>query len=268
MKPFLALSFVLALSGTAFAQDEIVTLSPPEEAAAIASAERIGESLFRHDRAAAVATDAALRIRGFKRNKTLRGWITTEHADDGIDVVFFGGTDEASPAEFYRVAVDSSGAVRGKPRISTPPLPLQGAELAAARAHLMAESVEFTPCSNQYNSVTLPADEGSERWSIYFLPGTKKGGVVPIGGSQRVSVDLATGETQIRPYTRTCVTLQNDPRAVALMMTHLLDAVPTEVHVFWSLWVGKPIFLSTPDGTLWSVEGSTVRMVKRRGAED
>jgi len=54
----------------------------------------------------------------------------------------------------------------------------------------------------------------------------------------------------------------------ALMITHLLDPIPTEAHVFWSIWAHKPLYVATPpNGTIWVVEGSKIRLVERKPAE-
>jgi hypothetical protein len=52
------------------------------------------------------------------------------------------------------------------------------------------------------------------------------------------------------------------------MITHLLDAVPTEAHVYWSLWAGTPMYLSTPPtGGLWAIESGAIRKIES-GDED
>lgn len=265
----LGLALAVITTKTAVADDVLHgQLGPDAEAAAIASAESVGKTLFRHDQAAWVATDAMRRIRGFKRNKSIRGWITVESTSGGIDVVFFGELENANLAEFYRVAISSSNKLEGKPLIVSTPKPLEGRELAAATARMLAATAKFTPCGDSYNTVVLPLDGNIDRWSVYLIPGTKKRNVVPLGGTYRVDVELSTGEVQIRPYTKTCIELQNDPKAVGLMVTHLLDPVPTEVHVFWSMWADKAIYVATPPhGNVWAVQGAAVRLVKRGAPE-
>ena len=63
----------------------------------------------------------------------------------------------------------------------------------------------------------------------------------------------------------TCIELARHGEAVAVMVTHLLDAVPTEAHVFWSLWAGAPFYVSTPpNGTVWSVAEGRVKLLQRK----
>jgi len=140
-------------------------------------------------------------------------------------------------------------------------------ESGAAAARTLAMDSGFEPCSDKYNSVVLPDNNVPNNWIVYLLPGTTKKNIVPIGGTYRIATD---GKTVIsrRGFTRTCIALQNDARAVGLMITHLLDPTPTEAHVFWGLWSGKSLYVATPPhGTMWEVASGKIRLVARHGAK-
>lgn len=265
----LVLTLILVLVSIALAaKDDIpAALQEMEEKAALRNAEVLGALLHQHDRAAAVATDLLLKVRGFKRNKNIDGWIT-EAKEDLIYVTFFGHDEEGSLVAFYRVAINSNGKALAKPSALRPPEALTEFGLAAARARSIAMASSFQACAEQYNTVTLPDSASLDRWVVYLLPATKKSKVIPAGGSYRVEVDIPTGAASIHPYTRTCIQLQNDPRAVALTITHLLHSVPTELHVLWSMWAEKPLYVATPPyGTIWSVDGANIRLIERREKE-
>jgi hypothetical protein len=72
-----------------------------------------------------------------------------------------------------------------------------------------------------------------------------------------------------RGFTKSCVMLgdpKRDPerRPVMLMTTHLLDAVPTEIHVFWNLWAGIPLDIATPpNGAIWKIVKGEISLVER-----
>ncbi|QDH70765.1 hypothetical protein [Marilutibacter alkalisoli] len=241
-----------------------VELPPDQEAAALKEAEATGLAIYRHDHAAAVATDAALKIRAFKKDKRVRGWITEEQ--DGLIAVTF---IEQSPAALYRVVVSGAGDIVGDVDVLESPQPLTEFEAAAVAARSAAIASEFQPCSDKYNSVVLPSgDDAPDKWTVYLLPGTTKGNVVPIGGTYRMrTVDGAVVES--RGFTRTCIALQSDPGAAGMMITHLLDSIPTEAHVFWSLWARSPLYVATPpNGTIWSIESGEITLVKRGTAKD
>ena len=50
-----------------------------------------------------------------------------------------------------------------------------------------------------------------------------------------------------------------------LVATHLMDPVPTEIHVFWNLWTGIPLdILTTSNGTIWNISKGHSSLVQRR----
>ena len=117
----------------------------------------------------------------------------------------------------------------------------------------------------------LPADSSATpNWVVYLIPGTQDALRIPLGGAHRLELD-ATGRNLVseRAFTRSCVVL-GDPkgapnkRPVGLFATHLMDPVPTEIHVFWNLWAGIPLYISTPpNGTVWGISKGHISLMKR-----
>ena len=257
-------AIILAFCSLTASADEPLPKELPadQEAVALKTAETTGLTIYRHDQAAAVATDAALKLRQFKKDKRVKGWITEEQLDQ-IVVTFI----DQVPAALYRVAVSKDGVAGAVMALETP-VSLTPYEAGAAAARTAALASKFQPCSENYNSVVLPSPNTNENdWVVYLIPGTTKNDVVPVGGTYRVDVSGSNVVSQ-RGFTRTCIALQTDPRAVGLMITHLLDPIPTEAHVFWSLWAKKPMYVATPpNGTIWVVDGNNVKLVERKAAE-
>lgn len=255
---------VLALGGSA-----VVAATPlPERPApemkglAIQSAEIIGRQIYRHDRAAAVATDAALALGAFRDEKRVQGWITEERPGS-IVVTFIDGT----PAALYRVAVADDGTA-GEVEALEAPTALSPYEAGAAAARAAALESDFQPCSDRYNTVVLrAAADRTDKWVVYLLPATTRNGVVPIGGTYRVGVEGSRVTSQ-RAFTRSCIALRADPQAAAMMITHLLDEIPTEAHVFWSTWAGKPMYVATGADSVWLVNGGEISQLDLDGAGD
>lgn len=255
---------LLVWSLGAFAE-RVETVEPlsDSERVTIQAAESLGEQAFRHDRAAWHATDALRKLRTFRRDRRVQGWIT-QAGDAGITVTFVGG-GEGEPLALYRATILESGTLLGEPVVLKSPQPLDEYEGSAARARALALGLPFEACGKNYNTIVLPNDAGGSKWIVYLFPGTTKNDVVPLGGSFRVDVDLSNDTSTLRAYTRSCIELQNDPRAVGLMVTHLMDPVPTEVHVFWNLWANKVLYVGTSQGgALWVLEGGRIRLVQRR----
>ncbi|SOD50583.1 hypothetical protein [Pseudoxanthomonas wuyuanensis] len=251
---------LIASSLAAFADDSLPEELPSEqEVPALLSAETTGLTIYRHDQAAAVATDAAFKVRSFKKDKRINGWITEEQ--QGSVVVTF---IDKTPAALYRITV--ANGVAGSLASLESPTPLTAYEAGAAAARQAALASNFEPCSSSYNSVVLPSPVDGN-WLVYLIPGTTKNNIVPIGGTYRMEISGSNIVSQ-RAFTRTCISLQTDPRAAALVVTHLLDPIPTEAHVFWSIWAQKPLYVSTPpNGTLWLVEGNNIKLVERKPAD-
>ncbi len=256
------LLLIALCSHTALAADSApVSLTPEQEIAAIALANSRGLAIYRHDVAAARATDAALAVGSFKQDGRVKGWVT-EEIQGGIQVTFI----DQTPAALYRVTVSNTDGRAGIVSVLNTPIALTAFESAAASARAVALTAPIQRCAANYNSVVLPAGEsGTKNWQAYLLPAMTKPHVVPLGGSYRIETDGAKIVSQ-RGFTRSCVTLGGDPDAVALVVTHLLDPVPTEVHVFWSLWAKKPIYVSTAHNNLtWLVDGNSIRIVDQPG---
>lgn len=257
------LALVLAVScSVASAEDPLPKELPRDvEAVALRAAEQGGAAIYRHDTAAAVATDAALKVRAFKKDKRIQGWVTEDQGGQ-IIVTFI----DQTPSALYRSVVSAEG-VAGPIEILDSPDSLSSYQAGAAAARSLALASKFQPCSSSYNSVVLPSSQSPGNWVVYLLPGTTKQNVVPIGGTYRIETDASAVVSQ-RGFTRTCITLETSPRSVGLMITHLLDSVPTEAHVFWSLWAKKPLYVSTPpNGTLWVVKNGKIELVERKAGE-
>ena len=58
------------------------------------------------------------------------------------------------------------------------------------------------------------------------------------------------------------ITRHGRREAVGFVISHLLDPVPTEIHVFTAIASGKAVFVSTKSGMAWNVEpsGGTARI--------
>lgn len=266
VRPSLLLSLALFVS-TAHAEEPLPQALPPaQEEAALRQAEAAGLRMNRHDKAAWVATDELGKIKTFRKDQRVAGWITEER-DDQIVVTFIGADDGTAPQALYRATVSATGKAVGKPLALDIPEPLTEFETNAAAARAAAMSSSFAACAQNYNSIVLPGADGPKgTWTVYLLPGTTDSKVVPIGGSYRLEVDGTSHKVlSMRGFTHTCIKLADDPRAVALMITHLLDPVPTEIHVFWSLSLGKDLFVGTaPNGTTWLVHGASIKLIERK----
>lgn len=229
----------------------------PAQAAAIRAAEKTGRAIFIRDHAAAVATDAAMELPSFREDRRIRGWVT-EKQGNTVVVTFI----DKTPAALYRVTVSDAGHVIGKVSQFALAEALSPYESDAVAARIAAQRMRIKPCARRYNYVVLPRGSvATNEWTVYLLPATRRQGVIPIGGTYRFEVDGTTVRSH-RTFTHSCIALDNDPRASALIFSHLMDPTPTEVHVFWNLWGHKTMYVvTTDDGDVWELDKGRIRLV-------
>ncbi len=220
------------------------------------SAEATGRAIYRHDRAAELATDVARKNRGFRRDKRIRGWVS-EELDDAVAIVFLDGENRA----IYRARVHDSGAADGLEALDEP-MELTGELCRAALARELAMSVNLEGCSDSYNTVVLPDRTREDAFQVYLLPGTTRHNIVPIGGTYRVNIQ-GNQITAQRGYTRSCLVLEKSKDSAGLIMTHLLDDQPTEIHVYRNLWADIPFYVGTKSG-MWKVVDGRIQLVEQR----
>lgn len=249
------LSVLVSLVSASAAYGEELQPDATDRTQQLNAMSRKGIEIYRHDRAAAMASDAARKVRKFRRDNRVRGWIT-EASDDAIDVTFVGEDALA----LYRIRVPDSGRKASKLDALEPAEPLAGYAARALVARNAAFAADFQPCSERYNTVVLPGEGSSNTFDVYLLPGTQQQDVVPIGGSYRFTVDGRQVTSQ-RGFTKTCIQLDKSGNTAGLMITHLLDDTPTEIHVYWSLWAGLPIYVSTSAGP-WSVDKGRIELMQ------
>ncbi|MCX7356779.1 MAG: hypothetical protein NT015_01315 [Alphaproteobacteria bacterium] len=251
----LVFAIMLAFTSIAHAQT-------PEQLAAAERAASIGNELFEHDQAAWHGTDAMLEDIRDPHGEGLSGWIT-ERTPEGIQVLFLKPRGDSVTA-IYR-ALYRDGQIRERGRIDEP---LTEVQTRLNRARLIATQAPMPQqCAERYNSVTLPRDtpgaEGADV-DVYLMPAMTRLDQVPFGGHFRLAVDTTVGvvrETQ--RFTNGCIALPIARNAAALMITQLIGDTPTEVHVFESLTIGKPVYVST-NSAIWSVTGREITFVSAR----
>ncbi len=229
---------------------------------ALDSAETKGAALFRHERAASIALAHVMKLREFKGDKRVTGWVTEEKDADML-VTFIGGREGEQPLALYRVTVGEKGKVASALRLKAPET-LTDYESGATAARRLALSSGYESCSEKYHAVAIPTETGADRtWAVFLLPGATKPNAVPLGGTHRVDTDwYAENVLAKRAYSRSCAAIEYDNTAAALYVTHPLDPLPTEAHVFWSLWANKPLIVNTSaDDLMWAIEAGQIRQL-------
>lgn len=86
---------------------------------------------------------------------------------------------------------------------------------------------------------------------VYFLTRQTEENSFPFGGHYEVDVSARGRVTNARAFTNSCITMTkrapgDDGKPAMMLITHPLDPVPTEVHVFEQYYVGGPAVVGVP----------------------
>lgn len=226
-----------------------------------------GDMLYAYDQAAWHGTDdlqAKAKAAGIwdKLAPTIGGWIVDGSAAEPV-LVFIDKSDKPQAIYTARFAdngtrlVDSKILGPGDDRSISPARMTMVAALRAARAE--AARAQLGSCANApFNSVVLPPETPGGPTLVYLMTPQTQNGVWPVGGHYLIEVksDGTIGST--RPFTKSCISTGERPAgssSVAFTLSHLLDPVPTEIHVFTMLASRMPIYVvTTQNKRLWIVE--------------
>lgn len=234
---------------------------PSEEIPAIERAESLGNQIYVQDLYAAQAT-ALLIAHGLEPLEMgMLGWIT-ESRQDGCVVTFVGGDPEQ-----WRSICTIAFAERTDPNIVLVDRDLTETQSAMFNARQLALGSIEKSCSDAYNTVVLPRDDGPG-WLAYALAATSDPNLVLVGGHYRATVS-EDGRTVLerRGFTKDCLVLKKpenlgpDVDVAAYTLGHVLDRTPTEIHVYLNLLYGKPLYVVTVDRRFWRIEGGKIQLL-------
>ena len=118
--------------------------------------------------------------------------------------------------------------------------------------------------------VIFPAGKPDGAFYAYLLTPQEKAGEIPFGGHQRFEI-VGVVIKESRAFTKSCLTMpladEEGKCPKALTISHVLDPVPTELHVFSVYAAGLPVYvMTTANGRAWAVEVSggkpRIRLIK------
>jgi hypothetical protein len=122
-----------------------------------------------------------------------------------------------------------------------------------------------------YDYVVLD-DPDSSGFLVYALGASKKPNDVVLAGHFRVTVS-ANGEKaeMVDPLSRTLYVVPkeptNGPKTEALWIVQLVSDKPVETFVYLSNLHRTPIYVGTPDRSIWKVENGKIRILRDRKAK-
>jgi hypothetical protein len=121
-------------------------------------------------------------------------------------------------------------------------------------------------CSDQpFNTVILPPKAPEQPTLVYLLTPQTDMDVIPVGGHYRVEVGADGKAGPLHPFSKSCLAMplrmKGKPEPEAIVVSHLLDPVPTELHVFSSFAARKLLMVITVSNKrVWGVAGNSIRL--------
>jgi len=229
------------------------------EAAAVQQSVDLGWKVYSYDQAAWHGTDAMLEDVPDARTRGIAGWIVNDVAD-GWETVFYRRVKDGGHEAVWAGVYDGRKVIRRTTYAAGERMLVAG-EAALVEATELARAQKAERCAaSPFNTVVLPSGKPDGGFYAYLLTPQEKTGEIPFGVHHRF--EIVGGEMkERRGFTKSCLTipLANDKgkRPEALTVTHLLDATPTEIHVFSVYAAGLPVYvLTSGNNRVWSAEVS------------
>lgn len=265
----LAMAILVAAAQVAAAPPVIATQDSRSEQQRLADASIFGAMIYAFDRAAWVSTDSLMEVVPRDQLVGAGGYVIEPVDKDTLRATYFKG-DAASARAFFVADVRGGKVVRHD--ILPEPAPLTPVQMILARAREIAKQEAgakgYRPCTAApFNTVVLPSVNGGPV-TVYLLSPQVTNANYMMGGNYRVTIAPDGRIVGSRAFNTSCLNLKlpdRDKEKVAgLFVSHLLDPVPTEIHVFASYSVQQPVFVLTPDKRTWQVRGRDISILSPR----
>ena len=240
--------------------------------AALDRARTRGELIYWYDQAAWHGSDDMM-AKAREVSRAAGGWIVDGPAN-AAELIFYSRDADPKPLYWARF---KDGKLAGRRKLGdadaammTPQRRRMIAALGSARDALIEAKAQLC-VDKPFNTVVLPLSTPDGPIPVYFLTPQTEMKVLPFGGHYLFEVDAAGKAGTMRRFTKSCIALPTDAASpdgkspAALIITHLLDPVPTEIHFFSAMAARKPIYVGIKD-RMWAVtpaaSGPTARLIK------
>ena len=265
----LTMAILVAAAQVTAAPPVIATEDSRSEQQRLNDASIFGVMIYAFDRAAWVSTDSLMEVVPRDQLVGAGGYFIEPVDKDTLRATYFKG-DAASARAFFIADVRNGKVVRHD--ILPEPAPLTPVQMILARAREIAKQEAgakgYRPCTAApFNTVVLPSVNGGPV-TVYLLSPQVTNANYMMGGNYRVTIAPDGRIVGSRAFNTSCLNLKlpdRDKEKVAgLFVNHLLDPVPTEIHVFASYSVQQPVFVLTPDKRTWQVRGRDISVLSPR----
>lgn len=226
-----------------------------------------GRLLFEVDRAAWVTTDDMQERLPPADQQLVRGW-TVERDGTGFLVIYFMNGEGNVRRALYRGRVENRQVVSREIFRAGAGPELTPMQRRLAEAFTLVNQMDARVCGDSHpNLAVIPPDSLDAPMDVYVLTPQTQTGVFPFGGHSRATFSAAGVLLSQRAFTNSCLNLSNqvepggarNERLVGLVVTHVLDQIPTEIHVFMAISSALPVVVVTGQPQrFWNVTGERI----------
>lgn len=240
-----------------------------EERQQLVAASQRGIQIFELARAGMLTTQDMLARIPDPAAAGIVGWVATPEGE-GVGVVYYADGPQG-PVAVYRGQV-AGGRVASRDVYTgadRPALTATHRRMAAARAAVAG--LDRQPCSGVFNVVVIPPASAEAPIEVYKLSPQTQRGRYPAGGHFLATVAPDGSVSSTRDLAGSCADLAaGDATPLAgggaparpLAIAHSAGPLPTEIHVFLSLLMNRPLLVSTADpARTWSVARGRIGVV-------
>lgn len=227
------------------------------EQARLAAVHARGMLLYRIDRAAWVATDDFRKQESLRADKSLRGYVV-ERAPGGFTVTFF-AEEGGRLVRAYVADVAQNKVVRSQVFTRGRRTPLSAVQIRLAAARRLAARPDFRSCTGPFNITPIPPASANAPMEVYFLSPQVRNGEYPFGGHFRMTLAANGKRLSARKFSNACLNMPAPPPGGVLGIAHVLDPIPTEIHVFSALSAKTPVLVVTGNRT-WQIDGRSITL--------
>lgn len=243
----------------------------PEERTRLDWAVTRGRLLFEVDCAAWVTTDDFRERISEADQRLIRGW-AVEHAGTGYAVTYFTAGDGNVRRAIYRGQVENRRVVSREIFRAGAGPELTPMQRRIADAYGLVGQMNARVCGqSRPNLAVIPPDSVEAPMDIYVLTPQTRSGIFPFGGHNRATFSAAGALLSQRAFTNSCIAMSDRTddgnRVVGVAITHLVDPLPTEIHVFLSIWMEMPVAVAAGEPMrVWQVTGDRIELLDSRPA--
>ena len=199
----------------------------------------------------------------------ISGWIAIPAAN-AVNVIFYAaGANGAPPSSVYRVSIVGGRVTERQTYLSgnRPPLGPHEARMAAARA--ATDALDHHPCGgDDFNVFVVPPASPDAPIDVYQLSPQTQRGHFPLGGHFKSTIARDGSVVSSTTLAATCGDLVVPETAAGqearpLPVTDAADPLPTEFHVFLSIWTNHPLVVAAGDPRrLFAVTGDGISPIR------